>query len=625
MPAGPTKKGPRAASAARRAGGKKYAGGGKNAGSPPRWDLAPIYPSFDSDEYRKDRKKLQSNTAKLLKLSQNSALMASKPEKWLADCIKLFNSVYDLTENLQAYAYLQYSVNTQDRAALQELNSLEEALLPLHRAQVHFRTALDSIRSELPAILERDAGLGKYRYFLDLEIAQQDRQMTAAEEDLAADLLRPGGDAWSRLQEAVSSNMSVVWNEKSGERKSVVQLRGLAYDADRSVRQKAYELELSAWSQAEIPLSYALNGVKGFSAILNRRRRYQSTLDRSIFQARINRKILNALTSVMEESLPVFRKYLRAKAKLLGLRKLAFYDIFAPVGSSSRRWSFADAERFIVEKFGEFSPEMGEFAAGAFRNRWIDAEPRKGKVGGAYCQSFPLARASRILSNFEGSFSDVSTLAHELGHAYHHEVLKDASAIHRSYPMTLAETASIFSETIVYNSALATAPEAERITILETFLQNATQVIVDILSRFKFENRVMELRPSRELGPDELCEFMLQAQRDTYGNALDSKLLHPYMWAVKGHYYSPHLGYYNFPYAFGQLFGLGLYRLYEEERDRFAERYRTLLLMTGQASAAEVTKAAGFNIEKPDFWRTGIAFIEEKVNDFAAMAASLKR
>jgi len=423
----------------------------------------------------------------------------------------------------------------------------------------------------------------------------------------------------------VSSTISVTWDEKSGDSRSVIQLRGMAYDADRAVRKKAYELELGAWKQAEIPLSYALNGVKGFSAILNRRRRYQSTLDRSVFQARINRKTLDALISVMEGSLPVFRTYLKAKARFLGLKKLAFFDIFAPVGTQSRSWSFSEAQKFIVEKFTEFAPDMGAFARQAFAKKWIDAEPHSGKVGGAYCQSLPLAGASRILANFDGSFSDVSTLAHELGHAYHHEVLRDDSAIHRAYPMTLAETASIFSETIVYNSALANATPEEKITILETFLQNTTQVIVDILSRYRFENRVMELRADRELGAEEFSKLMIEAQKATYGDALDPKLLHPYMWAVKGHYYSPGLAYYNFPYAFGQLFGLGLYQLYQQEPSGFPERYRRVLQLTGRASAVEVTKSAGFNIEKPAFWREGIAFIEEKVSEFVTMVRAAGR
>ncbi|HUX14717.1 MAG TPA: M3 family oligoendopeptidase, partial [Spirochaetia bacterium] len=524
----------------------------------------------------------------------------------------------------QAYAYLQYSVNTRDKAALQELNRLEEAVLPLRRAHVQFRSGLSAIRKELPAILEKSLKAAEFRYFVELELYLCDRQMSAAEEDLASDLMRPGGDAWGRLQESVSSTLSVTWDEKSREKKSVIELRGLANDSNRTVRKKAYELELQAWKQVEVPLAYSLNGVKGFSVILNRRRRFESTLDRSIFQARINRRILESLTSVMEESLPVFRRYLKTKAKLIGVRRLAFYDIFAPVGKNSRTWSYPDARRFIIDRFTEFSQELGRFAKEAFDGHWIDAEPRRGKVGGAYCQSFPLARASRIMANFDNSFGAVSTLAHELGHAYHHEVLKESTAIHRSYPMTLAETASIFSETIVYNSALAAATGDDRITILETFLQNATQVIVDILSRYKFENRVMEMRAERELAPDEFCGLMIEAQKETYGEALDGKLMHPYMWAVKGHYYSPGLAYYNFPYAFGQLFGLGLYRLYQQEPKGFPVRYEKLLQLTGRASAKDVTKAAGFNIEKPGFWREGIAFIDEKVEEFAAMVKAAR-
>lgn len=597
----------------------------------PRWDLTPIYPGFDAAEYLRDRKKLVREITKFGKIANDSKAAGADTTGWLASCIKLYNRCYDLLENLGSFAYTQYSVNTQDRKALTELNGIESDALPLHRTVVEFRNSLASIRSKLPSAIKKNPRLAEYEFFLSEELALQARQMEPALEDLAADLNRAGGDAWSRLQESISSQLFMPWDDGKGKEKgkTVVELRSLAYDPDRSVREKAFRLELDAWKSMETPLAYSLNGVKGVSDTLNVRRGYRSTLERSVFQSRLTNKSINALITTMEESLPIFRNYLKAKAKLLGLKKLAFFDLFAPVGGAvgakNKQWAFSEAGRFVVDRFSSFSPELGDFAKMAFAEKWIDAEPRKGKVGGAYCTSFPLAGASRVMANFDGSFSGVTTLAHELGHGYHHDVLKKAPAIHRSYPMTLAETASIFSETIVFNSALEDASEKEKISILEVFLQDATQIIVDILSRFKFEQALMDERAKRELAPDEMSALMIQAQKDTYGDGLDPKNLHPYMWAVKGHYYSPDLAFYNFPYAFGELFGLGLYNLYRKEPHGFAKRYRNLLTMTGRASARDVTLSAGFDIEKQSSWREGIEVIRGRVEEFKGLVDGMTR
>jgi oligoendopeptidase F len=373
-----------------------------------------------------------------------------------------------------------------------------------------------------------------------------------------------------------------------------------------------------------VPLAYALNGVKGFSVSLNRRRNYADTPQCSLAQARINRRVLDSLIGVMETSLPDFRRYLRLKAKLLGVKRLAFFDLFAPLSSHRHTWSFKRAGRFIIDCFSGFSPELGEFARRALAENWIDARPRPGKVGGAYCISLPVSGESRVLSNYDGSFSAVTTLAHELGHAYHHHLLRKDTAIHRDYPMTLAETASIFSENIIINNAVKTLPKEEKINLLEQFLADSTQVIVDILSRYYFESELLRLREQKELSADELNGLMFDAQRKTYGSALDPKLLHPYMWAVKGHYYRAELAFYNYPYAFGLLFGLGLHALYTEQGAGFPAVYASLLKNTGRMNCMELTNQVGFDIESPAFWRKGIAVIKERIDEFEKLAGAEK-
>lgn len=590
----------------------------------PRWKLDTVYPGYESAEYQRDRAELVKASRALITKLNDSVSKKKTPEKWLTYLLKKIDSAYALYANLESYVYCRYATDTRDEKTLAELNSMEEDVLQLKEAEVTLRNELFGLRKQLPRLYKASKTAERFRFYLNEQLLLQSRQMSPAEENLAADLSRAGGDAWGRLQETVSSNLSVPW--KGEETKTVVELRSLAMHKDRAIRQKAYEKELDAWKSMEIPLAAALNGVKGFAVILDERRHYESSLDHAALLSRISPKALDALIGVMEKNLPVFRRYLKAKAKLIGVNRCAFYDLYAPVDATEKEWSFADARKFIVGQFNSFSSELGDFAESAFKQGWIDARPRKGKVGGAFCAFMPLARESRILANFDGSFDSVATIAHELGHAYHGSVMKDLPALHQDYPMTLAETASIFCETIVFNRALDSAEnDNERIGVLELFLQGATAVIVDILSRFKFEKAVFERRKTGDLSPAEFSDLMIRAQMDTYGDGLDKKQLHKYMWAVKGHYYSADLSFYNYPYAFGLLLGLSLYANYTTEPQGFPNRYRKLLQLTGQATAGEVTRGAGFDIESAEFWQSGIDVIARRVSEFSKLVTTATR
>ncbi len=564
------------------------------------WNLSSVYPSSDSDAYRADKDELVSLSASVLSLLKQDA------SDWLPRVIESLNRLLDLSENLGSYVYAAWSVNTSDLAAQGEMDDLEERSLAVKDVLVRFRSLLPGVKIESPA---------DYAFWMDEQIFLAKRQMTPEEEALAADLQRCGGDAWDRLHSRLSSSLSRPWDDSD---KTVTQLRSLAFDADRKVRKRAWEEETAAWKGAEVSFAAALNGVKGTTVTLNTRRGWGSTLEKSLVQNRLSRTALDAMLGVMTESLPLFRRYFRAKAKMLGLPGLAWYDLFAPI-TAGDVWSWERVSTFIPEMFDTLSADMGDFARRAFSEGWIDASPRNGKVGGAYCTHLPLAGnggESRILCNFDGSFDSVSTVAHELGHAWHGEVMKNLPAINREYPMTLAETASIFSETLVFRAALDRSSEPSKPGIIDTYLVGASQVIVDILSRFHFESALMRRRPDGELSPEELSEMMLVAQERTYGDTLEEGERHQWMWAVKSHYYSPDLAFYNFPYAFGQLFALGLYAQFRKEGADFAPRYRELLRLTGSADAVSVGKSAGFNIESPDFWHSGISTIKDFIEEF---------
>ena len=574
------------------------------------WNLTSVYPSPESAAYRADKDELVSLSADVIALLEQAVCLETSA--WLPDAVKGLNRLWDLSENLISYVYAIWTVDTSNEAAQVEIDDLESRSLAVKDVVVRFRALLPGLDDHWETLFERE-DLAPYKFWLEEQRFLAGKQMSPAEEALAADLQRSGGDAWDRLHSKLSSVLSRPWDE--GE-KTVTQLRSMAYDPDRRVRKRAWEEETAAWKGAETSFAAALNGVKGSSVTLDTRRGWGSTLEKSLVQNHLSRTALDAMLGVMNESLPVFRRYFRAKAKKLGVIKLAWYDLFAPVGSSEEKWSWERVVNFIPAMFDTLSKDMGDFARRAFTEGWIDATSRNGKVGGAYCTNLPLVGESRILCNFDGSFDSVSTVAHELGHAWHSEVMKDLPGLNREYPMTLAETASIFSETLVFRAALSEASDSSKPSIIDTYLMGVSQVIVDILSRFHFETALMRCRPTGELSPRELTEMMLDAQNRTYGDALEKEERHGWMWAVKGHYYSPDLAFYNFPYAFGQLFALGLYSIFREEGADFADRYRELLRLTGSADALTVARSADFNIESPDFWRRGIASITELIEDF---------
>ena len=575
-----------------------------------RWNLSPIYPAVDSKEFNED-------LAKLKKLLAGLKAKLESGNVQVRELVEMENEISDIEETLGSYAYCNVSVNTTDKAAVNALNKVDELSMDSAVCGTLFNTYVAEHKDQIDAFCKENPD---YRFVFD-EIAEEAKhQMPKELEELAADLMRSGSDAFGRLQETISSSACA---ELDGKKLTVIQLRALATNADRETRRKAYEAELKVWKEHEIAFCYALNSIKGTSLSLEKRRKWASPIDRSIAGARISRKTLDALIGTLEKNLPMFRRYLNTKAKLLGLEKCAFYDLFAPVGKSEMTYTYEQAREFVVKQYGAFNPAMGEFAANAFDNNWIDPFPRAGKTGGAYDIYMPKIKESRVFANFDGTYDGVSTLAHELGHAWHDHVVSTKPAMLRSYPMTLAETASIFSEFIVFKGAGEQATHEQKISIIEQFVQSACQVCVDILCRFYFEREVFEQRREGELMPDEMCSIMIDCQKKTYGDGLDENLLHPYMWAVKGHYYSTGFSFYNYPYAFGQLFGLGLYNRSKNDKSGrpFYEKYNELLSLTGQLPAEDVAKSAGIDITDPAFWQEGMDIIASYAKQLEELAS----
>ena len=579
---------------------------------PPHWSMQQIWKSFSDSEYKKSIEKLQ------LLIKQISYHVKNPIEdfnQFLKIYLSMDNELGSLSESLYAYSYSIYATDTTNTDSLNNMALLEELQVSIADYQLVFRQILKENQTKLSSFFHSFPEYKKYEFILEEEINYFNHQMERKEESIANDLQRFGGDAWSKLHEQIISNMV---DKETG--KTFNQLRNDAYSPDRNIRKESYYKEIALLEQNQIAISSALNNIKGATISLNKKRNwgdgFEGAINRSLFSSRLSRKSLDALISAIEDSIPMWQEYLFEKAKALNLKdekgnseKCSFYDIFAPLITESsdkeKDWTYQEAKEFIINKFSEFSSHMGDFVKTAFEENWVDAEIRKGKVGGAFCIDFPLQKVSRVLTNFSGTTSDILTLAHELGHAYHHFCIKDLDYNLCSYPMTLAETASIFSETMVTNSMLKTVNLSEKINLLEMHLSDSCQTLLDILSRFYFEKSVFEERENKELVAEDFCRLMNDAQNKTYGNSL-TETKHPYLWAVKTHYYSPSLDFYNFPYAFGQLFALGLYSQYKESPKEFPSQYQELLKNTGSMTCEEVCKLAGFDITKKDFWLSGI-------------------
>lgn len=578
----------------------------------PHWNMQQIWKSFSDSEYKKSIEKLQ-------QLIKQISVHVKNPIKDFNQFLKIYlsmdNELGSLSESLYAYSYSIYATDTTNTDSLNNMALLEELQVSIADYQLVFRQILKENQTKLSSFFHSFPEYKKYEFILEEEISYFNHQMERKEESIANDLQRFGGDAWSKLHEQIISNMV---DKETG--KTFNQLRNDAYSPDRNIRKESYYKEIALLEQNQIAISSALNNIKGATISLNKKRNwgdgFEGAINRSLFSSRLSRKSLDALISAIEDSIPMWQEYLFEKAKALNLKdekgnseKCSFYDIFAPLITESsdkeKDWTYQEAKEFIINKFSEFSSHMGDFVKTAFEENWVDAEIRKGKVGGAFCIDFPLQKVSRVLTNFSGTTSDILTLAHELGHAYHHFCIKDLDYNLCSYPMTLAETASIFAETMVTNSMLKTANLSEKINLLEMHLSDSCQTLLDILSRFYFEKSVFEERENKELVAEDFCRLMNDAQNKTYGNSL-TETKHPYLWAVKTHYYSPSLDFYNFPYAFGQLFALGLYSQYKDSPKEFPSQYQELLKNTGSMTCEEVCKLAGFDITTKDFWLSGI-------------------
>jgi len=578
--------------------------------------LFPLPPSPDFQEILE----IFSGEIEQLKTLMEAMKKEGLTKEYFIRWYELANPLLDLQESLQSFVYMLYSTETTNPSFLQAMDEVEKRSLVLTAVQTDFVLLFKD--SEI-SIEEGALLLGDERFVSVLTEAKKEgtRLMAPPLEALAMELQRSGAEAWGKLHSSLSSSLETLWDPLTGEKRTMVQLRQGAAHQEREIRKKSFEKELELWEQHSLSFGAALNGVKGWALSLEGKRGWESPLEKSLFQSRFSPGLLEQLLWTMESALPLFQKYYKTKAQYLGLEKLSFYDLLAPLGKPKQSWTFQGACDLIQHHFSRFSSSMGLYAKKAIEGGWVHWKNQKGKVGGAYCTSLPTQGESRILMNFGGSFGDVRTLAHELGHGYHFEMLKDLPASLRYLPMPLAETASLFSENLIFERSMEEGKGKEKLFLLDNHLLDSAQVIVDILSRFYFEKEIFERRKNSDIGAPELCQIMIDCQEKTYG---ELEVYHPYMWAVKGHYYSASLGFYNYPYAFGFLFSLGLLEAGKQDPQGFPLQYQELLRATGFHQSIAIGEKIGYNLEERSFWEKSLKVLEHQIDSFISQVEENK-
>ena len=577
------------------------------------WNLEPIYKGFDDPAFAQDLEQLQ----QLIRRSSSyvKTLSDMEPEQGLTGGIQLLEQISELSSRLANYAILRQAADSRDPDAASRVGQVMGIISDTAAPEAAFKAWAAEL-PELMTLVEKNEQLRAYT-FLFSNIQRSSRYLLSGRgEEIAAKLQLSGGNAWSDLQQYLTSTVQVAYRDQ---KLTLPAVRNLAYDPDPQVRKDAFDAELACYDKIRDAVAFSLNSIKLETLSDCQLRGYASPLARTLEKDNMRQKTLDAMLQAMEEYLPHFHRYLKAKAMALGQEKgLAWYDLFAPMGKTATKFTAESAREYLVTLFAGFDSELSDMVAKAFDEAWIDFYPRQGKTGGAFCANLECLGESRILTNFDGAFTDVVTLAHELGHAFHNQCIRDHRPLNRDYSMPLAETASTFNECVVMAAAIAGAQDKqEKLALLESQLQDATQIICDIYSRYLFEAAVFQRRQDSFMDADTLCSMMRDAQKKAYGDGVRADTLHPYMWVCKSHYYGA--TFYNYPYAFGGLFARGLYARYAKEGASFVPKYKKLLYTTAVATAEDTAKVAGIDLTDKAFWCSALQTIADQIDQFCQL------
>ncbi|MBP7320115.1 MAG: M3 family oligoendopeptidase [Lachnospiraceae bacterium] len=575
------------------------------------WSLDVLYKGFDDPAFIADFKTVdtlieESHTlsAALSSMSEKEGILAiiSFREKASTSLSKLFH-----------YVMLRQTTDTTNPETTSLIGKLTEKESDSSKDDVIFDKFIANA-SSLDQLIEENDVCKEYAYYLRQIRKNCSHLLSDDVEEMISKMNLTAGGSWASLFDYLTSTVEADYN---GEKITLSAVRNLAYSSDASVRKAAYDAEIACYEKIKDPIAYALNNIKKQVNMLSEKRGYESPLAMTLEQSRMSKETLDALWTAVEEYLPKFQSYLKRKGELLGYKNgLPWFEMYAAIGKSEKTFTVEEAREYLISHFSHFSKDMADMMTEAFDHSWIDFFPRPGKVGGAFCDNLTDQKQSRVLTNFDGTLNSIGTLAHELGHAYHGLHIQDHKPLNTHYTMPVAETASTFNENVIMSAAIDQATGEEKLALIESQLQDFTQTICDIYSRFVFENTVFNKTKDEFLFPDQLKVIMTDAQIKAYGEGLDPEYRHPFMWTCKGHYYSEHLSYYNFPYAFGALFSKGLYAMYRKEGESFVPKYQELLKATTICDVEDVAKMVGADITKPDFWRESLQLIADSIDQF---------
>ena len=457
-------------------------------------------------------------------------------------------------------------------------------------------------------------------YVLNERRNRAKEKLSTEEESLINSLGIDGYHAWGQMYDTIVGKLKIPF-EENGEIKelSAGQAHNKFSSSDRNVRKNVFEHWEKAWGEQADYIGASLNHLAGFRLNVYKQRNWEEVLKEPLDINRMSKQTLETMWKAISDNKAPFVEYLNRKAKLLGLEKLSWYDLDAPISKTESKVSYQEGTEFILEQFSHFGPELTEFTKKAFEDRWIEAEDRDGKRPGGFCTSFPESDQSRIFMTFSGTPSNVSTLAHELGHAFHQHAMKGVHTLNRSYAMNVAETASTFAEMIVADASVKNATtEEERIALLEDKIQRSVAFYMNIHARFIFETSFYEERKNGIVSTERLNELMEQAQKTAYCDALDQ--YHPSFWSSKMHFYITGVPFYNFPYTFGYLFSLGIYAKAIEEGTDYENKYIALLKDTASMTVEELaSKHLGIDLTQPEFWEKAVKLSIKDVEEFLTL------
>lgn len=578
------------------------------------WSLDILYKSFDDEAFINDFNSLDKEIENCIKITD--ALSHEDEVTTLKNVLSALETYSTLKEKIRSFISLKQSTNTADPKAASLYNQLSQKCSASSKVFSKFQRYISEIE-DLESCIAQDDVLKEYKFLLT-SIKEDSKYLLSDDvEEVLTKMDITGGSAWENLQSYLTSTVEVDYN---GDKTTLSQIRNLAYDSDSKVRKAAYEAELASYEKIRDSIAFSLNSIKSQVLTECELRGFDSPLAMTLHQAHMKQETLDALMSALKSYLPKFHAYLRRKAELLGHENgLPWYDLFAPMHTESKTYTVEEAKQYLLDHFRPFADDMADMMERAFDENWIDFFPRKGKVGGAFCANLPYVKQSRVLTNFDGALGDIVTLAHELGHAYHGMMIEDHRPLNTDYSMPVAETASTFNENIIMDAAIEDATGDEKIALIENQLQDLTQTMCDIYSRFLFEKTVFEKCKDTFLFPDELENIMLNAQKEAYGDGLDSNYLHPYMWICKSHYYSSGVSFYNFPYAFGSLFAKGLVLKYHEDKENFVPKYRELLKATTISSVEDVAKMVDIDLCDENFWIHCLEACGKRIDEFLTL------